>query len=113
MQQSLKQWLKDLQSQGPARPVTRSCSIHTEPLDKQIDRWLAETPPALLIRPWSMCELQKLFVGQYRQHPHAQHIASELRKRGWYTRRVWTQPGYGQRLWFAPRQNSIGTGGQF
>jgi hypothetical protein len=73
-----------------------------EPLGNQIDRWLAKTPPALVARPWSMAELQMLFVGKYRQRPHAQSVATELRKRGWYTHRTWTQPGYGQRLWFAP-----------
>jgi hypothetical protein len=99
MQQSLKQWLEELQYQDPARPINRGDLIHTQPLAKQIDRWLAETPPALLARPWSMNELQKLFVGQYRQHPHAQHIASELRKRGWYSCRVWSTPGYGRRIW--------------
>lgn len=102
MQQSLGQWMMELSKQADTKTGIRGHITHVEPLGKQIDRWLAETPPAVLVRPWTMAELQKLFVGRYRQRPHAQNVASELRKRGWYTRRTWTQPGYGQRLWFAP-----------
>ncbi len=104
MHETLKQCLTRLNEEAQ-RDRTRR--IHTkfapaEPLDKQIDRWLSLTPPDLLARPWTMTELQRLFVGRYRELPHAQHVAGELRKRGWYSRRTWTQPGYGRRLWFAP-----------
>ncbi len=100
MQQSLSQWMRDLSIRVETQGANHGDFLRAQPLGKQIDRWLAETPPALLARPWSMAELQKLFVGRYRQHPHAQSIANELRKRGWYTRRTWTHPGYGRRLWF-------------
>lgn len=101
----LKERIAELIRQAEREQVAKNRqvpAIQSEPLGRQIDRWLAETPPAVVARPWTMAELQKLFVGRYRQRPHAQNVASELRKRGWYTRRTWTQPGYGQRLWFAP-----------
>ena len=100
----LRQRIDELSQQAERDKVTQYPTAHRrpEPLGMQIDRWLAETSPALLARPWSMAELQKLFVGIYRQRPHAQSVAAELRKRGWYTRRVWTHPGYGCRLWLPP-----------
>jgi len=100
----LRQRLDELSQQAERDRVTQSPTSpqRPEPLGMQIDRWLAETPPALLARPWSMAELQKLFVGRYRQRPHPQSVATELRKRGWYTRRVWTYPGYGCRIWLSP-----------
>ena len=101
MYETLKQRVQALGKQAEREGHARDYRKPPEPIGVQVDRWLAETPPALLTRPWSMAELQKLFVGLYRQHPHPQCVATELRKRGWYTRRVWTQPGYGQRLWFA------------
>lgn len=99
MQQSLSQWMRDLSTRVNTQVAYQGDFIRAQPLGRQIDRWLAETPPALLARPWSMAELQKLFVGRYRQRAHAQHIASELRKRGWVTLRIWSDPGYGTRVW--------------
>ena len=102
MYQTLRQQIHELDKQAERERRAREYIKPAEPLGLQIDRWLADTPPALLARPWSMSELQNLFVGKYRHRPHCQAVATELRKRGWYTRRTWTQPGYGQRLWFAP-----------
>ena len=106
MYQTLRQQIHDLNKQVDRELRTRQIIQTPDPLGVQIDRWLAETPPALLARPWSMVELQKLFVGKYRQRPHAQSVATELRRRGWYTRRTWSQPGYGKRLWYAPTTSS-------
>jgi hypothetical protein len=102
MYETLKQQIHELGKQVQRESQAHGFVKPPEPLGVQIDRWLSETPPALLARPWRMTELQALFVGRYRQRPHGQSVATELRKRGWYTRRTWTQPGYGQRLWFAP-----------
>jgi hypothetical protein len=100
----LRQQLDELIQQADCNKGTQSPTgpRRPEPLGMQIDRWLAEMPDAVIKRPWQMTELQKLFVGRYRQRPHAQSVATELRKRGWYTRRVWTYPGYGCRIWLPP-----------
>jgi hypothetical protein len=102
MYQTLRQQIHALDKQAERDRQAHGFVKPPEPLGVQIDRWLAETPDALIKRPWRMSELQKLFVGRYRQRPHAQGVAAELRKRGWHTWRTWTHPGYGQRLWFAP-----------
>jgi len=102
MYQTLRQQIHELDKQAERERRAREHVKPAEPLGMQIDRWLAEIPPALLARPWSMAELQQNFVGRYRQRPHAQSVATELRKRGWYTRRVWTYPGYGCRIWLPP-----------
>ena len=100
----LKERIAELVRQAERDQVSKTRhvpAIHSEPLGRQIDRWLAETPPAVLARPWTMAELQKLFTGRYRQSPHAQNVANELRKRGWYSCRIWTRPGYGKRIWYS------------
>lgn len=106
---SLRQQLNELAKQAALdrSPPTTGMIKRTESLGAQIDRWLAEAPPAVIARPWCMHELQKIFIGRYRQRPHAQHVASELRKRGWHSRRIWTQPGYGQRLWYSPESTNL------
>ncbi len=102
MYQTLRQQIHQLDKQAEREKHAHGFVKPPEPLGVQIDRWLAEMPDAVIKRPWQMTELQKLFVGRYRQRPHAQSVATELRKRGWYTRRVWTYPGYGCRIWLPP-----------
>ena len=105
----LKERLAELVRQAERNQIATARQVHPiqyEPLGRQIDRWLSEIPPAVFARPWTMAELQNLFVGRYRQRPHAQHVASELRKRGWYSCRIWTRPGYGQRIWYSPNFNN-------
>lgn len=97
---NLREWFDSL--------ITRVEQSHTVfvkvkmPLADQIERWVRTTPQAVLARPWRMREIQQQFVGKYRSHPHPQHLAAELRRRGWISRRLWTRVGEGQRIWYPP-----------
>lgn len=71
-------------------------------LRQQIELIIAALPPQLQHRPWAMRELTAQLTGRYRQHPHAQHVAHELRALGWTSRRNWSAQGYGRRIWYPP-----------
>ena len=72
------------------------------PLHIQIQRILGEMSQAQSKRSWSIYELVSQLQGRYRQHPHPQHVARELRALGWTSTRVWSSVGYGKRIWHPP-----------
>jgi hypothetical protein len=72
------------------------------PLHDQLRRMLVEMPQLQRQRSWSIYELVSQLQGRYRQHPHPQHVARELRALGWTSARVWSSIGYGKRIWHPP-----------
>ena len=82
-------------------PKDQPVKQHT-PLRNQIIRLMAEMPPELRSRPWSISELVNQLQGRYRAHPHAQLVARELIALGWRRTRLWTSEGRGSRIWHPP-----------
>lgn len=72
------------------------------PLREQIQRMLGEMPLPQRQRSWSIYELVSQLQGRYRRHPHPQNVARELRALGWTSTRVWSNVGYGKRIWHPP-----------
>ena len=72
------------------------------PLKDQITTIFREMPLALKTRPWSVYELTAQLQGKYRNNPHPQDVARELRDLGWSTSRSWSKEGYGKRIWHPP-----------
>jgi hypothetical protein len=103
MRAYLRDQLEQMKNEARQLSVPRRIPKHYQtPLRQQIELIIAGLPPPLQNRPWGMHELTAQLTGRYRQHPHPQHVAHELRALGWTSQRNWSAQGYGRRIWYPP-----------
>lgn len=74
-------------------------------LADQIAKMINELPPRLVNRPWSMSEFVSRLDGKYKKRPHAQNVATELKKLNWTKMRLWKHGYNGARIWLPPSVN--------
>jgi hypothetical protein len=73
-----------------------------KPLERQLIELFRTVSEEQMSRPWTMDEITLQCRGKYRRHPHPQQVATELRKMGWQSRRVYGTQAAGRRYWFPP-----------
>jgi hypothetical protein len=85
-------------------PSSPAVSKQVKPLETQLEEFTRSLPPAMLGRPWQICELLIRLEGKYRTHPSPQKLSEQMRKAGWTRQRCWSQGYDGVRLWYPPRE---------
>ena len=90
--------------QSTAAELQAVMSMPVKPLEQQIVEFFRSLSPTQINRPWGINEITLHLEGKYRDRPHPQLVAVELRKIGWQRRRVYgpQEEGGGRRYWFPP-----------
>jgi hypothetical protein len=70
-----------------------------EPLEKHIDRWWVNLPPAMQNRRFQIAEIAAQCRGRYRDKAAIREVAAALRVLGWRELRDWTSAGRNKRFW--------------
>lgn len=104
MKPHLVNWLNDLRSKSEKAVQSKLQYANTEvppvkALTDQIGEFLNTLPPAQRNGPWLLSDLTKNLQGKYRDRPHAQNVAIELKKMGWTSKRLWGAEWEGKRIW--------------
>jgi hypothetical protein len=70
-----------------------------EPLERQIDRWWVNLPPAMQNRRFQIAEIAAQCRGRYRDKAAIREVAAALRVLGWRELSDWTSAGRNKRFW--------------
>ena len=106
MKESIDQLREEVARQTAQPSHNHKPAQQYTPLRDQIIRLVAEMPPDLRCRSWSITELVRQLQGRYRAHPQPQMVARELIALGWRKTRIWASEGRGSRIWHPPQVSS-------
>ena len=88
--------------ESAAAELQTSMQPSVKPLEQQLIGFFRSLPPSRAEKPLLMSDIIHHLRGRYRDKPHAQQVATELRKLGWQRRRLYGAEWAGRRYWFPP-----------